>query len=582
MEALEKKKRYLQILTQALCEESGLRLDFAEEGQWSINHTDRMIICPLEELLLHGVEYCAGCVAHEIGHDSLSRQYAFKSDCLDRVYLNRLFNGLEERRIEAWMVMKYPGVARWLSYQDRGLTPGPTWRSFPLLKRFIGCCCTLSETGDRQLLGDAVVDALEQTWPVRRAYQDLLPPLDIYTRPMSPEMDQRYRTLAYPRIRTDVPPAASDGEKQAFLYSLCGVELVEQLVAKSVQGLIDLDIERLAYGLELAHLVDKAEALLRTGTHERVKPLVHHLFNLTEGKKLASDSPKSTRLAEELYQVYWGEIKRKTERPISRKGDDSRPEFRPYREYRQKVCAQIETLKAKVQDALKLKKRLAEVQGHPWGHRPDLSRMMAFEADPRNYRKLWRRHRIPERASVAVLLLVDLSGSMRGDKIFAAQEGTVLLVETLTQLATPFAVFGFQDVIIPFVHFEEPLDEVTRNSIASMSLEVSSKRPGGNNQHGINDDGPCLLAAMNPLLERPEQDKVMIVISDGAPSGGRATEESLHAAVKVVTARGIFLFGLGLGPQTAHVTNFYPQALANIPVEKLALKLGELLKETLV
>lgn len=585
MDGLEEKKRYLQVLTRALCEESGIRLDFVEEGHWSINHITREIYCPVKELLAHGAEFCAGCIAHEIGHDYLSRQFALASACLERVYLHRLLNCLEDPRVEAWMARKFPGVGRWISYfsnVSRGLEPSPTWRRFPLLKRFFAGCCTLRESGDRYLEGDAVVDALESTWPARQRYHALVPALNVYQSSITAAQEDLYRSRALPRLRDDVAEARNDGEKQVFLYSLAGLELVEQELSGPVQDLIDRDIERLALGLAHENVIEVAEGMLRTGNLQNVEPLVHQIFARSEGRDFARPATVPFKLAEELYLAYWGEAKRKAERPVSRSVQRSGPQYHPYVDYRQKVQAQVVRFRQKVLEALQQKRRMAEQQGYPWGHRPDLRKMMAFEADPRNYRKLWHRRRVPERPSVAFLLLVDLSGSMRGDKILAAVEGTVLLVETLDRLMLPFAVYGFQDVIIPFVGFGEPLDEETQKRIAEMSLEVSSQRPGGNNNHGTNDDGPCLLTATELLLERPERDKVLIVISDGAPSGGGATDAALHAAVKSVTAKGVFLYGLGLGPNTEHVDKYYPNALANILVEKLAGELGNLLQKTLV
>ena len=104
-----------------------------------------------------------------------------------------------------------------------------------------------------------------------------------------------------------------------------------------------------------------------------------------------------------------------------------------------------------------------------------------------------------------------------------------------------------------------------KGRIADMTMEVSGDRPGGNNNYGYNDDGPCLLQSANDLLKRPETDKVQIVISDGLPEGKRSSKQDLTDAISKLEKQGVYLFGVGLGPRTEHVHHFYSNAIANVP-----------------
>ena len=208
---------------------------------------------------------------------------------------------------------------------------------------------------------------------------------------------------------------------------------------------------------------------------------------------------------------------------------------------------------------------------------------MAYEADPRRYDKLLMRKTVPERKVTAVTLLIDLSGSMEGAKAEAALCGTVLLTETLFRLQIPFSVLGFQDIVLPFYRFGEPLCNSVRQRIGEMPLEISGNRPYGHNCPEYNDDGPCLMEAAEQLLAYPAYDRILIAVSDGYPEGRRSSAQDLHDAIYKIneSVKPITLIGVGLGPDTEHVKTFYPRSIAEVPVEKFAEQLGELLKETL-
>ena len=167
------------------------------------------------------------------------------------------------------------------------------------------------------------------------------------------------------------------------------------------------------------------------------------------------------------------------------------------------VSIQVDELVTRLEEIIRPRKRLRERAGYPTGRKVDLRRLMAFEADPRRYDELWVRATIPDRRNAAIGLLVDLSGSMQGEKTRSALLGTILLAETLHRLDVPFAIDGFQDVLIPLHAFGETMGPATRERISEIPQEISGSRVGGNNQPGYNDDGPCLLEFSEKVLEQP-------------------------------------------------------------------------------
>jgi cobalamin biosynthesis protein CobT len=247
-----------------------------------------------------------------------------------------------------------------------------------------------------------------------------------------------------------------------------------------------------------------------------------------------------------------------------------------------RVAGQLHQLTTVLEDLLRPRRRLHETAGFRSGHRLDLRRVMAFEADPRLWDKLWRRKSIPDRHQTIVSLLVDLSGSMHGPKTDAAQAGTVLMAEALHRLQIPFAINGFQDWLIRFADFHDGLTEPARRAVGEMPLEVAGRRPGGNNTPGFNDDGPCLREAAEQLLSAPADDRILIVVSDGMPAGRRSTEQDLRNVVRLLAREPrLRLIGVGIGPDTDHVRDFYPHSRASVPLERFAGTLAELLRSVL-
>ena len=77
-----------------------------------------------------------------------------------------------------------------------------------------------------------------------------------------------------------------------------------------------------------------------------------------------------------------------------------------------------------------------------------------------------------------------------------------------------------------------------------------------------------LRQAAQALLAFSCSTRVLLVVSDGEPSGpGNHGEEALHRTVRWIRgSTDLHLLGIGLGPDTRHVTKYYPEAVANVPL----------------
>jgi cobaltochelatase CobT len=191
-----------------------------------------------------------------------------------------------------------------------------------------------------------------------------------------------------------------------------------------------------------------------------------------------------------------------------------------------------------------------------------------------------------------VSLLLDNSGSMRGRPIMVAALCADVLARTLERCAVQVEILGFttrewsggrsredwlaagrpagpgrlSDVrYLVYKPAEVPYRR-TRRNLGAMLREDLLKD---------NIDGEALLWAHERLLRRPEQRRILMVISDGVPldeatlsaNPGGYLEHHLRNVVKWIETRsGVELVAIGIGHD---VTDFYERAVAIPTVDEL-------------
>ncbi len=583
-------------LAAGLCLDVGIGLEVAPGG-WSFDPVRRVIRVSQEGLQTKGPEYCAGIVAHEVGHYFITRYnlLPLRDDQPPLAAVRSLLNAIEDPRVDRWITSRYPGARPWQNQalvDELSHAEGSPWYLLFTLE--------CAAEGDRNWRPSArelpapVVEALAATREARHRYALLAPPTEVDA-PVEADVSERYREEVWPVLH-EVRWIPSRREQRVQLSAYDAHQLAEDEILPAARALYEIDRRRLASWLAAkpAH-GGQGRRLLEAG---RPGPVVGQAMR--EGILDPRPAPPwAQELAQELLDAYLtGQVRAPMVVGIRTRPGRSRPRgasgelpplppvWQPRSDYdrlHQEVAVQVDQLVGHLEEVLRPRRRLQERAGYPTGRKVELRRLMAFEADPRRYDELWTRTTIPDRRNAAIGLLVDLSGSMQGDKTRSAVLGTILLAETLHRLEVPFAIDGFQDVLIPLHAFHEPLRRATRQRISEIPQEVSGSRPGGNNQPGYNDDGPCLLEFAEKLLDQPAADRILVVVSDGIPEGRRSSAPDLHAAVRQLTEQGgLRLIALGLGPGTQHVRTFYPESVADVPLPRFAETIGALVERVLV
>jgi hypothetical protein len=583
--------RELAALAAGLCQDAGIQVEVAD-APWSWDPMRRVITVSSETLADEGPDYCAGVLAIEVGHFFLTRHESFEVAFPSRKGGLAVIDALEQGRTSLWMCERYPGVEPWI---DRAAqSAGRVHPKAPAFLQFCAGCRVEAAWGFAPFGGRAdprVVEALNRTREARMAYADLAPP-PLLDPADHPDLRQRYRLEVRPALLTPgwmpVPT-----EQLIQLYAIEALRHAEATVLPVAEELLDDDLSRIERSLSN----DSAAAAAARRALEEGKGISDLVEKLLRDSPPARRSARHRRLARRLLErMLSGALPK---RMLGRSGEAipgdgsghlpplSLPplqvQWQPPTDYDrafESVADQVDDLVRQLDEILRPRKRLRERGGYPSGHKVDLRRLMAFEADPRLYDELWVRASIPDRREVVIGLLVDLSGSMSGDKVHAAQLGTILLAETLARLQVRFAVHGFQDVLVPLCDYHQDFDGRARDAIAQIPMEVRGCRPEGNNKPAYNDDGPCLLECAELLRAEPASDRLLIVVSDGRPAGRRSNESDLRDAVAQLTSndKEMELLALGLGPGTSHVSEYYPAAEADVPLAEFAERIGALIR----
>jgi cobaltochelatase CobT len=231
-----------------------------------------------------------------------------------------------------------------------------------------------------------------------------------------------------------------------------------------------------------------------------------------------------------------------------------------------------------------------------------LSRVVANPILPLAY----KRERETEFRDTVVTLLIDNSGSMRGRPITVAAMSGDILARTLERCSVKVEILGFTTRAWKggqsrerWIAAGKPPNPGRLNDLRHIvykSADAPWRRARRNLglmlREGIlkeNIDGEALRWAHNRLLERTEQRRILMVISDGAPvddstlsvNPGNYLEKHLREVIAEVERLGeVELTAIGIGHD---VTRYYRRAVTIVDAEQLGgvmlEKLAELFDE---
>ena len=217
-----------------------------------------------------------------------------------------------------------------------------------------------------------------------------------------------------------------------------------------------------------------------------------------------------------------------------------------------------------------------------------LSRVVTNPSHPLSY----MRERETDFRDTVVSLLIDNSGSMRGRPIVVAAVTADILARTLERCGVKVEILGFTTRAWKGGQSRErwlgngkPPNAGRLNDLRHVIYKAADA-PWRRARRGLglmlregllkeNIDGEALLWAHQRLLARPEQRRILMVVSDGAPvddstlsvNPGNFLERHLRDAIAHVERTGVVeLTAIGIGHD---VTRYYRRAVTLVDAEQL-------------
>ena len=246
--------------------------------------------------------------------------------------------------------------------------------------------------------------------------------------------------------------------------------------------------------------------------------------------------------------------------------------------------------------ANRLQRKLLAKQNRSWEFDLDegildagrLSRVVTAPLFPLSYKI----ERDTEFRDTVVTLLIDNSGSMRGRPISIAAMSADILARTLERCGVKVEILGFTTKAWKggmsretWIQGGKPPSPGRLNDLrhiiyksADAPWRHARKSLGLMLREGIlkeNIDGEALQWAHQRLLARPEDRRILMVISDGAPvddstlsvNPGNYLERHLREVIKYIETRSpVELVAIGIGHD---VTRYYRRAVTIVDVEQL-------------
>ncbi len=221
----------------------------------------------------------------------------------------------------------------------------------------------------------------------------------------------------------------------------------------------------------------------------------------------------------------------------------------------------------------------------------DTSRLTRIIIDPM-YPLSFKREKDTDFRDTVVTLLLDNSGSMRGRPIMVAAMCADILGRTLERCAVKTEILGFTtrawkggQAREKWIGDGKPANPGRLNDLRHIVYKAADepwrrakKNLGLMMREGLlkeNIDGEALMWAHNRLMARPEQRKILMVISDGAPvddstlsvNSGNYLERHLRRVIDdIETKSSIELTAIGIGHD---VTRYYKRAVTIVDAEQL-------------
>lgn len=194
------------------------------------------------------------------------------------------------------------------------------------------------------------------------------------------------------------------------------------------------------------------------------------------------------------------------------------------------------------------------------------SLLMGRRIEPRHLMdqegRFFSRKRLPDqKKSLAVAVLMDESGSMSSqDRVTYARAAGIIIYDFCKAMEVPVLIMGHTDdgdvQLYAYTDFDSN-DERDRYRLMDMPARSGNR------------DGAALRYVAERLLKQPEENKLLMLVSDGQPAGsggyiGSAAEADLRGIKKEYTNKGLLFVAAAIGADKENIERIYGDAFLDI------------------
>ncbi len=288
--------------------------------------------------------------------------------------------------------------------------------------------------------------------------------------------------------------------------------------------------------------------------------LMEHIQKLAEkNAQKEMDMRVRLELAKELLETAFDGDHRKVKKVLIRETEITPEAMRRYRTYEEEVKSIMRRMKPRLLPVL-------SCQGSHMERHLFFGPRMDFQALYDPGKRIYRNQEIVRKVNTAVALLIDLSGSMSGERIEQARLCALCLYEFCHSAGIPILIYGHH---IDKKHRRVQEETVFLHSFAEFDPDRNDRyRISSMDVRGCNRDGAALCFVGEKLAKRPEKIKLLFSISDGLPNathycGQRAEEDLLHIKESLEKKR-ITVLTAAIGSDKEAIQRIYKEGFLDI------------------
>lgn len=503
---------------------------------WSFNSATGVISMDSTRLRTESADFNRGLLLHEGAHAAITRlRRLIQGDLYTRPEVFAVINAVEDCRIESWLLSRFPGSKPWIEdynsklirSQFKGGVAEPDAGFPPILALPWVIVSTWWHGVDAVELPPEWRALRDEIWPCVDAIQGLFP------RSLAPAHEVRTRYdrlgLAIRFMQDDGPQEPDVSEKE---IRLCQAEMWRHFET----GITPV-LKRL--------LPDLKKGRNRTWYRKWLGLWLEDHWGPEQSQ--AARTNRSLGRASMSHRPPAG-AGREMPRPWN-------PDLSHYEVLRARQARAIERLSDEVLRRLQPEAHRRWTGPHSSGSQLCLRSVVRSEGDPSLREWVWRKQTHLTRPDPLIVLLVDRSSSMKGERMEATAESTVLLSETCTRCGVGLSVFAFSRGCTPIVDWRQSLD----TSIQSMLGGLAKAASGGT-------DLESALREVRPhLAESSFANRYLVVLSDG----GVFSADEVRQEIRLLERDGVHVIGLGLGPGTEELRDLIRDSQAELTPAQL-------------